>query len=62
MENQKPVSAEQSEAPGLHPGSFIVIRMDLRVELDYEIAPPSADFIFNIQVARTPVRPSLPKA
>lgn len=31
-----------------------MIRMDLRVELDYEIAPPSADFIFNIQVARTP--------
>jgi transglutaminase-like putative cysteine protease len=32
----------------------IVIRIDLRVELNYEVDSPGADFIFNIQAARTP--------
>ncbi len=31
-----------------------MIRIDLRVELNYEVDAPGADFIFNVQAARTP--------
>lgn len=48
--------------PQLHPGTTVVqlgpdrkmIRIQLHVELNYEIDPPGADFVFNIHAAQTP--------
>jgi transglutaminase-like putative cysteine protease len=31
-----------------------MVRFDLNVELNYEIGEPGADFVFNVQAARTP--------
>ena len=36
------------------PQARIANRIDLQVELSYEVAAPGADFVFNIHAARTP--------
>jgi hypothetical protein len=36
------------------PHARITNRIDLQVELSYEVVGPGADFVFNIHAARTP--------
>jgi transglutaminase-like putative cysteine protease len=36
------------------PSEVPVIRLEFSIELDYEIEPPSSDFIFSIHAAKTP--------
>jgi transglutaminase-like putative cysteine protease len=42
---------EPRTAPGVTPG---MIRLDLQVELRYDVGDPGADFLFNVHVAQTP--------